>query len=122
MHDEQDPAAGETVPMPDRRQHRRARVLWGATLNAEGLAGEMTCTVLDISAGGAKLMVNATVMGRDPDLLSMVSPETRVTLGVRASGVVPAEVVWQSGDRVGVRFLIAPEAVRAQFPGVVPED
>lgn len=122
MHDEQEPKADGTLAARERRRHRRARVLWGATLTADELVGEMTCTVLDISAGGAKLMVNATMMGRDPDLLSMVRPGSRVTLGVRASGAVPAEIVWQDGDRAGLRFLIEPDAVRARFPGVVPDD
>lgn len=106
----------------DRRQHRRSRVLWGATLTADGIDGELTCTVVDISAGGAKLMMNASMMGRDPDLLSMVTPGARVTLSVRASGSVPAEIVWQEDDRAGLRFLIDPEDVRARFPGVVPRD
>ena len=89
---------------------------------ADGFDGEVTCTVVDISAGGAKLMMNTKLIGRDPDLLGMVTPGSRVTLSVRASGSVPAEVVWQDGDRAGLRFLIDPEDVRARFPGVVPRD
>jgi len=127
VHNEQEPKPGPTAIAQDRRRHRRARVLWGATLTADGLDGEMTCgevtcTVVDISAGGAKLMMNAKMMGRDPDLLSLVTPGTHVTLSVRASGTVPAEVVWQDADRAGLRFLIEPVEVRARFPGVIPPD
>jgi hypothetical protein len=123
VHNEQEPKPGGTLATAeDRRRYRRSRVLWGATVTAEGIDDEVTCTVVDISAGGAKLMMNAKMMGRDPDLLSMVTPGCQVTLSVRASGTVPAEVVWQDGDRAGLRFLIDPEDVRARFPGVVPED
>ncbi|WP_169816636.1 PilZ domain-containing protein [Rhodovibrio salinarum] len=122
MHDDNEPKAGGTLSRQDRRAHRRSRVLWGATLMADGVDGEVTCTVVDISAGGAKLMLNEKLIGRDPDLLSVVTPGERVTLSVRASGSVPAEVVWQEGDRAGLRFLIDPADVRARFPGVVPPD
>lgn len=122
MHDEQEPKAGDSLAAQDRRRYRRSRVLWGATMIADGFDGEVTCTVVDISAGGAKLMMNTKLIGRDPDLLGMVTPGSRVTLSVRASGSVPAEVVWQDGDRAGLRFLIDPEDVRARFPGVVPRD
>jgi hypothetical protein len=93
-----------------------------ATVTAEGVDGEVTCTVVDISAGGAKLMMNAKMIGRDPDLLGMLTPGCEVTLSVRASGSVPAQIVWQDGDRAGLRFLIEPDDVRARFPGVVPQD
>jgi hypothetical protein len=110
-------AAGE---MPCRRQYRRARVLWGATLAFDVSADEVACTVVDISAGGAKLMLTRQVLGNDPDLLTALMPGERVTLSVRASGTVPAAVVWQNDDRLGVRFLLDPESVRERFPGVVP--
>ena len=122
MHDEQEPKAGESLSAEDRRRYRRSRVLWGATISADGVDGEVTCTVVDISAGGAKLMMNTKLIGRDPDLVSILTPGAPVTLSVRASGSVPAEVVWQDGDRAGLRFLIDPEDVRARFPGVVPRD
>jgi hypothetical protein len=122
VHEEDKPKNGGTMQATDRRAHRRSRVLWGATLMADGVDGEVACTVVDISAGGAKLMMNKQLMGRDPDLLSMVLPGARITLSVRASGSVPAEVVWQEGDRAGLRFLIDPDDVRARFPGVVPRD
>jgi hypothetical protein len=122
VHDEQEPKAGGTASAEERRRHRRSRVLWGATVTAEGVDGEVTCTIVDISAGGAKLMMNAKMIGRDPDLLGMLTPGCEVTLSVRASGTVPAEIVWQDGDRAGLRFLIDPADVRARFPGVVPQD
>ena len=122
VHDEREPNAAGSLSAQERRRHRRSRVLWGAILTADGFDGEVTCTVVDISAGGAKLMINARIIGRDADLLSLVTPGEQVTLSVRASGSVPAEVVWQDGDRAGLRFLIDPEDVRARFPGVVPRD
>ena len=122
MNNEQEPKAGPTATAHDRRRHRRARVLWGATLIADGVDEAVTCTVVDISAGGAKLMMNTKMMGRDPDLLSLMTPGAQVTLSVRASGTVPAEIVWQDADRAGLRFLIEPAEVRARFPGVVPLD
>jgi hypothetical protein len=122
VHEEQEPKTGGISAAEDRRRHRRSRVLWGATVTAEGVDGEVTCTVVDISAGGAKLMMNAKMIGRDPDLLGMLTPGCEVTLSVRASGTVPAEIVWQDGDRAGLRFLIEPDDVRARFPGVVPQD
>jgi len=122
VQDEQEPGTDGAVAAADRRAHRRSRVLWGATVMSDDVDGELTCTVVDISAGGAKLMVNEKMIGRDPDILSIVTPGARISLSVRASGTVPAEVVWQDGNRAGLRFLLAPAEVRGRFPGVVPQD
>ncbi len=106
----------------ERRRHRRARVLWGGVLIAQDFAGEVACTVSDISAGGAKLLVPAWPEGTDAEVLDNLDVGHRVVLSLRASGEVPGEIVWQKAGRLGVRFALEPDAVRARFDGVVPKD
>ena len=106
----------------ERRRHRRARVLWGGVLIAQDFAGEVACTVSDISAGGAKLLVPAWPEGTDADVLDNLDVGHRVLLSLRASGEVPGEVVWQKPGRLGVRFELDPDEVRSRFEGVVPKD
>lgn len=106
----------------ERRRHRRARVLWGGVLIAQDFAGEIACTVSDISAGGAKLLVPAWPEGTDAEVLDNLDVGQRVVLSLRASGEVPGEIVWQKAGRLGVRFALEPDAVRARFDGVVPKD
>lgn len=114
--------AGREAPTGERRRHRRTRVLWGGVLLAQEFKGEIACTVADISAGGAKLLVPAWPEGSDADVIDNLEVGHRVLLSLRASGEVPGEVVWQKPGRLGVRFLLEPDEVRERFDAVVPED
>jgi len=106
----------------ERRRHRRARVLWGGILSAQQFRGDVACTVSDISAGGAKLLVPAWPEGSDADVLDNLDVGHKVRLSLRASGEVLGEIVWQKPGRIGVRFLLQPDEVRQRFEGVVPND
>lgn len=114
--------ADREAPTGERRRHRRTRVLWGGVLLAQDFKGEIACTVADISAGGAKLLVPAWPEGSDADVIDNLEVGHRVLLSLRASGEVPGEVVWQKPGRLGVRFLLEADEVRERFEAVVPAD
>lgn len=106
----------------ERRRYRRARVLWGGVLRVDSPPGQVACTVSDISAGGAKLLVPARPQGGDAEVLDALERGDAVVLSLRDSGEVPGTVVWQQPGRVGVQFRLPAAEVRARFPGVVPAD
>lgn len=117
-----DDATSASGQVRERRRHRRARVLWGGVLIVRDFPGEVACTVSDISAGGAKLLVPARPEGTDAEVLDNLDIGHRIVLSLRDSGEVPAKVVWQTPGRIGIRFEMEPDEVRERFTGVVPND
>jgi len=97
-----DPTPGETW----QRRHPRSAVLWAAQLAiADGRI--LDCAVLDLSAGGAKLMVNHNLSVGD-----------KVRLTSRRFGERQANVAWTEPERVGLQFLeIDESAVRKKSEG-----
>ncbi len=86
------------VSEKDQRRHIRKRVLWAAQL--ETADGTFNCIVLNVSRSGAKLRFAKVVQTQEP-----------VALLGDAFGKIPAEVVWQRGDKVGIRFAADPEQI-----------
>jgi hypothetical protein len=82
----------------EQRRHIRKHVLWTARLETGN--GSLDCIILNISRSGAKLRLTA------PSLL--LQP---VKLIMESYGTLPAEIVWQNVDNVGIRFNADPEAV-----------
>ncbi|HZT52000.1 MAG TPA: PilZ domain-containing protein [Stellaceae bacterium] len=91
----------------ERRRHARAGVMLMASLRSA--TGIFDCMVLDISRGGAKLMLT------EPHELSPA-----VTLVLQGFGSFRAQQVWRHGEVVGIRFVDAPDAIAGAFPGIVP--
>ena len=84
-----DSAPGETW----QRRHPRSAVLWAAQLAiADGRV--LDCAVLDLSAGGAKLMVKHNLSTGD-----------KVRLTSRRFGDRQARVAWTEPERVGLQFV-----------------
>jgi hypothetical protein len=99
------PADRETVPeraFVERRQHPRAS-LDGA---AELLLGPLRfpCAVVDISSGGAQLV-----------LAERISPLSPATLRIVNVGALHCRIVWSKGERTGIRFLHEPNWVKARI-------
>lgn len=92
-----------TIGEPDRsereqRKHVRKRVLWTGKIGTED--GIFDCVVLNVSRSGAKLHVAAPV-----------GPQRTVDLSRGSFGTLNAEVVWQRGDKMGIRFTAEPDQV-----------
>ncbi len=92
----------------ERRRHGRAKVLWTGNLDHDG--GISDCVVLNIGPHGA--------MARSLD------PPPRdgsVTLQSFHFGRLTAEIVWQDGNALGLRFKDNPAAVRKALGWQLPE-
>ena len=107
-----DPLESRTAPISEEeaaalRRTIRKRVLWAAKL-AHG-AKRYDCVVVDLSLGGARIYL-AQPLGQG-DL---------VTLALDRMGTLRAEVVWQEGHSIGLRFTDEPtriaETIGARLP------
>lgn len=77
----------------DRRRHKRHKLLWSGTLRTwDGTT--LDCTILDLSASGAKVRLDQPVI-----------PGELVTLMSRRFGMRPARVAWMDGVIIGLEFL-----------------
>jgi hypothetical protein len=85
----------------------RKRVLWAAEL-AHG-AKRFDCVVVDLSLGGARI-----------HLAQPVTKGELVTLVLGRLPALKAEIVWQEGHSIGLRFTEAPERIAEIFGGLLP--
>lgn len=85
------PAPQDSDPFADRRAYPRVPVALPAFLQADGTRHAVQ--LLDVSAGGAKLNCPAPL-----------AAGTAVTLDCGVLGRRAAEVRWQNGEILGVRF------------------
>jgi hypothetical protein len=91
----------------ERRRHVRIGIMLMATLRSTN--GIFDCMVLDLSRGGAKVMLH------EPHVIG-----TAVTLILGGFGSFRAQPVWQRGEIIGIRFADPPETIASAFPGLVP--
>lgn len=56
-------------------------------------AGRSPCRIIDISSGGARLMIYQDL-----------SPETSIQIALPGKGLVDAHIVWANGREAGCRF------------------
>ena len=82
----------------NRRQFRRARVLWNASLENSGRAAD--CVLLNIGSNGA--------MVRTADPLDGATP---VTLRSDHFGGINGRMIWRRGTQVGLQFQDHPVTV-----------
>jgi hypothetical protein len=91
-------SAPDTRDQPaDQRQDRRRQLLWSGVLQTA--RGPAQCTVVDISAGGARISVAASV-----------EPGQAVTLVVTGLGMFRGTVIWSEGATIGIEFAPDPAA------------
>ncbi|MGP1397625.1 MAG: PilZ domain-containing protein [Inquilinaceae bacterium] len=85
----------------------RHPVIWPATLR--GVDGSLPCIVLNVSAGGATVLLDAPrpLTGADRLVIERV-------------GSFRCGLAWQQGDRVGLRFAEGAEEVTAAIAGRLP--
>lgn len=94
-----DEAIGEPrATESEQRRYVRKSVIWGG--RADTKDGTFDCLVLNISRSGAKLRCSAPM----PD-------QTTANLAVGSFGMLNADVIWQRGDKMGIRFTVDPEQV-----------
>jgi hypothetical protein len=86
-------SAAMSVPVRERRKHRRKVLITNATVEVDGAS--RPCRVLNISAEGAHLALDQTSL-----------PE-RFVLLLSANGSVRrlCDLVWRNDDEIGVRFV-----------------
>ena len=82
----------------EKRRHLRSAVLWSGEL-VHG-ARILPCRILNVSAAGAKVRVEAEV----PD-------GTEVRIACNRFGEMPARVIWCESGRLGLEFLEEPSRV-----------
>jgi hypothetical protein len=87
--------------MKERRRFERKRLLWAATVEVRGQRFEGT--IVDLSAGGARIKFDAPVATGD-----------ELTLVLKQLDDLGAKVVWQREGEAGLQFLLAPDEVAAR--------
>lgn len=85
----------------ERREQPRFRIDNAAELLLGPL--RFPCAVVDISAGGAQLVITERVAALSPATLRIVD-----------IGALHCRVVWTKGERTGIRFLHEPNWVKAR--------
>lgn len=98
---------GQAVNPAERRLHTRVGVMLMATLRSTH--GIFDCMVLDLSRGGAKVMLH------EPHTIG-----GNVTLLLGGFGSFRAQPMWQRGEMIGIRFADPPETIASAFHGIVP--
>jgi PilZ domain len=95
------------VTKPERRRHRRKPVVWIGIIETRD-ARAVSCAVLNLSLGGAKLAADGAFVAGD-----------RVKLSIDRIGALEVEIVWREEGHVGVRFIDAPAQIAAIFGGAL---
>tara|TARA_B100001939_G_scaffold346997_1_gene367306 strand:+ start:2601 stop:2951 length:351 start_codon:yes stop_codon:yes gene_type:complete len=93
---------GRIVRPEERRTRRRQPVLWKSVINVGTYSFD--CVVFDVSLGGAKLKFDLPL-----------KPGTLANLVIKDQWSLPATVVWQDEDRMGVKFDYDESRVRVMF-------
>ena len=89
------------------RRYRRASVHWLATLACRGAS--TPCVIANLSANGAKLMVDNPPEG-----------QAQVTLSCARFGALEGEIIWRSPSALGIRFVLAPDLVAGVLENKLP--
>ena len=76
----------------ERRRHERSPLLYSGSLyDGENM---VDCVIKDISASGARLMIERRV-----------AEQERFILDIDGVGLFPSKIVWRADDHAGIRFL-----------------
>jgi hypothetical protein len=85
--------ATEIPQRDERREHGRHKALWWAEI--EMATGRFTCSVSDLSTGGAKLRVAHPIPEKE-QLMLVIPPY----------GQFAGEVIWSDDAQAGIQFAI----------------
>jgi hypothetical protein len=83
-------------PRIERREHGRYKATWWAEIELP--TGRLTCTVFDLSPGGARLRVTRAI-----------AEDEEVTLVIPPFGRFAAQVIWSGDACIGIRFASGEE-------------
>ena len=89
----------------NRREHARKSVLAEAIIEYGG--NETRGKVHDISVGGAKIEAQLPADAKSP-----------VNLKINQFGAIPADIAWQRGNQVGLKFRSDPEQVAEMLAAI----
>jgi len=115
------PLSPVAVESGERRRQPRHRVLWPGRLRFPDNEPILTCTVANISAGGAK--ITHAVRPGTPEgaaVAAALEPGRPVCVSVNELGELPARIVWCGRGRLGVRFTDPPDAVARALAPTLP--
>jgi hypothetical protein len=87
----------------NRRRHARVPSLYSGSLHHDG-ASAADCVVRDISASGARVMLERSI-----------TEQKRCVLDIDGVGLFPSKIVWQRDNEAGLEFLADPESKRLQI-------
>ena len=107
-----EPSESRTIPISEDeaaalRSAVRKRVLWAAKLGHG--AQRFDCVVADLSLGGARV-----------HLAEPIANGERVSLALDRLGTLRAEVVWQEGHSIGLRFVDEPQKIAETIGARLP--
>ena len=102
------PSDSETDTSSERRQYRRAKILWTGSLDHGGRISE--CVLLNIGPRGA--------MARSVEALPQSGPATLQSFHF---GRLNGEIVWRDGNAFGLRFTQGPAEIRKAIGWQLPE-
>lgn len=91
----------------EQRRFRRCAVLWSACVFSAGRT--TSATVLNVSAGGARIRLAETAMLDD-----------RATLSTKRFGDFAGRLAWRAGNEFGLEFLDPPERVVEKVGDTLP--
>src|SRR5882724_1116171 len=94
LHDDDDEAGSE------RRRHERSPLLYSGSLFDGGKM--VDCVIKDISASGARLMVERRI-----------AEQEKFILDIDGVGLFASKIIWQSEDHAGIEFLDDPSTVKS---------
>jgi len=77
----------------ERRTAPRTGSAFDTSLRGHKGTARSPCRIIDISSGGARLMIYQDL-----------SPETSIQLALPGKGLVDAHIVWANGREAGCRF------------------
>jgi hypothetical protein len=84
----------------ERRRHGRSPLLYSGSLFDGGTV--VDCVIKDISASGARLMVERRI-----------AEQEKFILDIDGVGLFASKIIWQSDDHAGIEFLDDPGTVRS---------
>jgi hypothetical protein len=97
----------EVVNPRDRRRFVRCSVLWSGVLHSG--RGQADCIIVNISASGAKVR-----------LLQPFRNEAPVRLKIHRFGEYACDVMWQTDEAIGVRFVDDPRKIAEVIGEILP--
>ena len=99
----------DAEPGSERRRHERSPLLYSGSLFDGGQM--VDCVIKDISASGARLMVERRI-----------AEQEKFILDIDGVGLFASKIIWQSEDHAGIEFLDDPSTVKSWISAAWGQD